>query len=673
MAFLMYRDAVGRIVRSNAQALSKQQISQTISFSRIVLIVGLVFLHYLQYPNVDGSPFTGMSTSGHDAATFVNSFILFFFFSVVPLLSMVSGWLFFAFDTDHAGASLRQRIRKRVTSLYLPVVFWDVLFVAVLGVLFAFDPGHPIFGEINIDFANAGPKDWINAVFGVTGHPVGFQFWFVRDLFLTALVSPLLYLTLRRAPYLGMAFLGAAWLVGSGLGIFFRTDVVFFFYLGGFLRLRQISLHVGAKTAWYLMALYVGLVILRTVAPWLVDLSTWPRPHYIDVGTRALRLLGVVACWGVFQQLVRTRAGIFIAQYGGLAFFLYSVQFPLIAEVKILLWPLLPAHTDAWMIVHFVASVTVTCAIGIGLGLLLARKAPRVFALMNGGRPGTGPQGQGAPPGTAPAAIAPVAPAGNRVVAIRQVLAGTMGRAVHVISRLRLGEVVAVAGAPALLAILELFHPHPDDLMALDVHTWLIVHYMQVPLFALSALAMARLVRKQTDLPAVICRVALLVFALSFVVFDTAAGLVVGSLVEMARASGSPDAWRGPIEAIWEHPILGGTDSPILAVTGRLALSAATVSAGISLWRSGRPWAPLVILALSGCAMDVFHSHSWPGGPLTFGGIAVAAVWLQWAVISPPAKAPASIHSLRPAAARSRKPEPAEAPALRARASSLRR
>ncbi|MCX7514246.1 hypothetical protein ACFWZ3_05410 [Frateuria sp. GZRR35] len=215
-----------------------------------------------------------------------------------------------------------------------------------------------------------------------------------------------------------------------------------------------------------------------------------------------------------------------------------------------------------------------------------------------------------------------------------------------------LWNVVAVACAPALLAILEMFHPHPDDLMALDVRTWLTVHYIQVPLFALSALAIARLVRARPDPAAALCRLALFVFAMSFVVFDTAAGIVVGSLVQIAHTSGTPMAWREAIEAIWTHPILGGTDSPILAIAGRVSLSVATISAAVSLWRAGRPWAPLLLLAASGCVMNVVHAHSWPGGPLTFGGIACAAAWLQWSMRSPLAEAPACVHPLRLAVAR---------------------
>ena len=69
-----------------------EHLSRTIDLSRIALIVGLVFLHYGMYPNIQASPFGGMSVSDYEVATFINSFLLFFFFSVVPLLSMVSGW-----------------------------------------------------------------------------------------------------------------------------------------------------------------------------------------------------------------------------------------------------------------------------------------------------------------------------------------------------------------------------------------------------------------------------------------------------------------------------------------------------------------------------------------------------------------------------------------------------
>ena len=55
-------------------------------------------------------------------------------------------------------------------------------------------------------------------------------------------------------------------------------------------------------------------------------------------------------------------------------------------------------------------------------------------------------------------------------------------------------ETVSVVGAPLALAVLEMVHPHSRDLFALDVQTWLLVHYLRIPLFPLAALATVVLV-----------------------------------------------------------------------------------------------------------------------------------------------------------------------------------
>ena len=187
-------------------------------------------------------------------------------------------------------------------------------------------------------------------------------------------------------------------------------------------------------------------------------------------------------------------------------------------------------------------------------------------------------------------------------------------------------------GAPLALAVLEVFHPHPGDLLALDVHLWLVVHYAQILLFPLSAVAVALLVRGRDDIAAAICRIAMFVVAASDVAFDTAACVLTGILVDSAQRSGGSDAWRPAIDAVWSHPIVGGSPQgppPFLAVFGSVALSVGAIAAAVSLKRAGRTWPPVVLLAISSFGIAVFKTHAWPGGPATFGGIALAAAWLE--------------------------------------------
>jgi len=192
-------------------------------------------------------------------------------------------------------------------------------------------------------------------------------------------------------------------------------------------------------------------------------------------------------------------------------------------------------------------------------------------------------------------------------------------------------EVVLCVGAPLVLAVVELFHPHPPkDLLTLNVQPWLFVHYAQVLLFPLTALAVATLVRGHTGFCALLCRIAAFVFGITYIAFDTAAGLVTGILVKAANASAAPDTWHTAIDTVWLHPIVGGAPAPFLAIFGSVALSISTIAAAVSLKRSGSSWPPLVLLVLSSFGIAIFKTHAWPGGPVTFGGIAVAAAWLMW-------------------------------------------
>ena len=363
-------------------------MSQAVGFARISLIGGLVFLHYMQYPNATISPFDGMDASHHAIATFINSFVLFFFFSAVPLLSMISGWLFYPATHGTVESRTRHihRIWRRAKSLYFPLVFWNATFLIILYTIFLRNAADPLLVEIGFRFDQSGWADYINAVFGVTRRPIAFQFWFVRDLFVTALISPLLWLSLRHTPTLGFAILGLSWLVGHDLWIFFRPDVVFFFYLGAYLKLRNISLEIGRRASLVLFLSYLILVALRTAAPALMTWEIGDRPELLSGITRLMRLIGVMASWALVLQLCSTRIGILIGSYSGLAFFIHSVHFPLIAEVKLLLWRLIPAPTDFWMVAHYLGSVGVTLILSISVGMILARHLPGLFGLMNGGR-----------------------------------------------------------------------------------------------------------------------------------------------------------------------------------------------------------------------------------------------------------------------------------------------
>jgi len=187
-------------------------------------------------------------------------------------------------------------------------------------------------------------------------------------------------------------------------------------------------------------------------------------------------------------------------------------------------------------------------------------------------------------------------------------------------------------GAPLTLAVVEIFHPHPHDLFQLDLRTWLIVHYLQIPLFPLSALAVVILLRELPGIAACFARVAMFIFAVSYVAFDTAAGIVTGILLQAAKSSSAPEQWQPAVMAVWRHPVIGGAPgtSPLLAIVGSVAWSVGTTAAAWVVWRRRDSLVAAILLVVSGLGLSIFKTHAWPGGPVSFGALALATAWLQW-------------------------------------------
>lgn len=187
---------------------------------------------------------------------------------------------------------------------------------------------------------------------------------------------------------------------------------------------------------------------------------------------------------------------------------------------------------------------------------------------------------------------------------------------------------IAGVGALMSLAVLELFHPQPHDLLKLDLPMWFGVHYAQIPLFPLAALALAGLIRGRSGIAPAVARVMFFLFAATWTAWDAVAGVATGILVNAAQKSGTPEAWLDSVNAIWLNPVIGGAPAPLFAVLGSIALSVGVIAAGIVLKRAGHSWPPVLLLIVASFGVAVFKTHAWPGGPVTFGGLALASGWL---------------------------------------------
>jgi len=363
----------------------ERYLSAQIDLMRISVVVGLVFLHYGSFPGETYDPFDGFDPAHGGFSLFVNSYFVFFFYSAVPLLSAVSGYLFFK-EADYSLRFYKKRYRSRIKSIFLPMVSWNALALllsAAVALVFPLSQRLIAYDVFNLNF-----MDLVNALIGVTQRPADFQFWFLHDLLLTVLISPILAFCIRRAPIISFACLAAIWLVNLNLVVFFRTDVLFFFSIGAAAQIHRwpIANIASPRTAIILMASYFVLVAIRTLAPVFLS-DDMPMARIITgAGTRMLRLYGVVALWSLAPLLVRTSWGMQIAKFGVVAFFLHAIHWPLNQLLKAGFDSVLPHRSEGLLLVNYFATTVLTVALAILIARLLNSHVPVVFNHLSGGR-----------------------------------------------------------------------------------------------------------------------------------------------------------------------------------------------------------------------------------------------------------------------------------------------
>ena len=211
---------------------SEQLQSKVISFLRFPLIVGVVLIH-AQITTINGiegnfkapHPFDGTFPL-YESTFYLCAQILARI--AVPLFFMFSGFLFFYKTNGFTAQTYAEKLKKRVRTLLIPYLFWNILFVVFYNVSGRLFPGaiESFIGE------GYSIKDWLMMLWKGHGDmPISYQFWFIRDLMVVILFTPITYWLTKRFDYLLPLLLGFLWLMGWWFHVTGFSINAFFFFL----------------------------------------------------------------------------------------------------------------------------------------------------------------------------------------------------------------------------------------------------------------------------------------------------------------------------------------------------------------------------------------------------------------------------------------------------------
>jgi fucose 4-O-acetylase-like acetyltransferase len=346
------------------------EVSGKIKLLRLPLIIGIVTIH--SSINPVGS-----------ADKFFQSFISNIWGgSSVSFLFILSGFLFFR-NFNLSLNSYLEKLKSRFWTLLVPYLFWNLALLAMVLIVLNIPATSSIIqGHYKEYIGDYSFANFIDCFTGYrSGYPITFHFWYVRDLIVMVILSPVFLLVARKIPYLGLALFAAPWLLKLQLG-FIKIQWLgpLFFYLGCLIAVQKLDFTWLNRRKSLIIGIYLAMAIVMAIMQ-TYEITNFPQ-HLFECCTR---VVGTMAIWCA-SDLVAGKLQKVCLNLSGLAFFVYAAHEPTVTVLKEVLERLSKNPNSITVMVHYLLILTIATLVTLAAGSLLQRYTPKFFQVITGAR-----------------------------------------------------------------------------------------------------------------------------------------------------------------------------------------------------------------------------------------------------------------------------------------------
>ncbi len=311
----------------------------------------------------------------------------------VPIYFFISGFVFFFGVEWNKGTYLR-KLKNRVKTLLIPYLIWNTIAIVLL-----IAKTLPVFAqfqsyETDFVFSIKGLLscfwNYNNGFFPETpdtipttecAYPIDMPLWFLRDLMLVVLCTPLLYRLLKRTGIYAVIGIGLLWFAKNYLTIGHvgqLLDALFFFSWGAYLSIhRKEMLTVFGR--WFKLSMWTYP---------LLALSHIAAAHYWPEAASTIKQLNVLARlffaynaanWLLDHRICKPND--FLAAS---SFFIYVAHALVCNRLLRMLFVWIQPESDFALCLVYTSTVVLTIALLLGSFYLMKRFTPRLLKVVAG-------------------------------------------------------------------------------------------------------------------------------------------------------------------------------------------------------------------------------------------------------------------------------------------------
>ncbi len=275
-------------------------------------------------------------------------------------------------------------LKKKSRSLLLPYLAWLAVYFVWAGPMkLAVAKSNPsALGHPENLFIYWNAKNWIEFVLGIFteyGHPAfAAQFWFLRDLILFTVLSPIFMRLIRLVPAGFFALVTSLYFFGSALPMSNHFWSPLFYYVAG-LYWGTFNFPIFESIERIRWAEIVPLFAAAALAHFIISENPF---------SQCMVLFAIAILIKTSTMICKHKKSFALAEYlADFSFFLYAIHMPALLYMLQKIWlHFLPMKNGFLCLAEYFGVNILTIAIGTGIGIALKKYCPPLFNIFNGGR-----------------------------------------------------------------------------------------------------------------------------------------------------------------------------------------------------------------------------------------------------------------------------------------------
>lgn len=373
-----------RSLKCHHSCMIDEETSKRITSLRFLLACFVVFIHN----NYTVEKITESIENGAKEIVFNQSFlgnwIQIFISSAISCCAVPLFFLFAAYLQAKKNDAYPTLLKKRLRTLFLPYCIWVGIYLLyfTIGKIIISKIAPSVLANPEKTVLTWTPSDWFHAIIGFQntsdGNPiVAGQFWFVRDLIIFTLLSPIFIRLIKKFPTGFFAFSLLFYILGKISFDAHLPSAVFYYVCGLYWGIFDITLLKRLDKISWIEAF--GLFLFSFVSNFVFKMPFMSALHTFVACCVILKLSNTIICSNRIFGIAR--------KLSGYSFFLYAIHMPVVIYVVQKIWlRIFPMKNAFFCLFEYFGATILIIAVGTGIGIALKKICPPLFALLNGGR-----------------------------------------------------------------------------------------------------------------------------------------------------------------------------------------------------------------------------------------------------------------------------------------------